>query len=70
MTLFDLSSRERRALENLTIRTDEAKSLRRAQTLLWLDDGDSVEEVAERLLVSRQAIYPDFKSYTVEFGGL
>ena len=57
MTLFDLSSRERRALENLTIRTDEAKSLRRAQTLLWLDDGDSVEEVAERLLVSRQAVY-------------
>ena len=57
MTLFDLSPRERRALEDLTIRTDEAKSLRRVQTLLWLDDGDSVEEVAERLLVSRQAVY-------------
>lgn len=57
MTFFDLSPRERRALEDLTIRTDEAKSLRRAQTLLWLDDGDSVEEVAERLLVSRQAVY-------------
>ena len=57
MALFDLSLRERRALEDLTIRTDEAKSLRRAQALLWLDDGDDVQEVAERLLVTRQAVY-------------
>lgn len=57
MALFDLSFRERQALEDLTIRTDEAKSLRRAQALLWLDDGDDVQEVAERLLVTRQAVY-------------
>jgi transposase len=57
MTPFDLSFRERRVLEDLTVRTDEAKSLRRAQALLWLDDGDSVQEVAERLLVTRQAVY-------------
>lgn len=57
MTFFDLSPRERRALEELTIRTDEAKSLRRAQALLWLDAGESVQAVAERLLVSRQAVY-------------
>jgi len=57
MTPFDLSSRERQVLEDLTVRTDEAKSLRRAQALLWLDDGDSAQEVAERLLVTRQAVY-------------
>lgn len=57
MTLFDLRPRERRALKELTVRTEAAKRLRRAQALLWLDDGESVQEVAERLLVSRQVVY-------------
>ena len=29
----------------------------RANALLWLDDGESAEEVAERLRVSRQTVY-------------
>lgn len=57
MTLFELSPRERRALEQLIVHTNEAKSLRRAQALVWLDAGESVQAVAERLLVSRQAVY-------------
>jgi Transposase and inactivated derivatives len=31
--------------------------LRRAQALLWVDDGESVEEVGERLGVTRRTIY-------------
>jgi len=57
MTPVVLSSRERQALEDLTHDPPEAQSLRRAQTLLWLDEGESVQEVAERLQLSRQAIY-------------
>ena len=57
MTPFMLSSRERRVLEELSEQPQDARGLRRAQTLLWLDEGESVQEVAERLQVSRQAIY-------------
>jgi transposase len=57
MTLFELNLRERAALEALTLRTDNAKLLRRAQALLWLDDGEAAQEAAERLSVSRQSVY-------------
>lgn len=57
MTPFELNLRERAALETLTLRTNNAKLLRRALTLLWLDDGESAQEVAERLSVSRQSVY-------------
>jgi len=57
MTLFMLSSKERVALEHLAARTANATVLRRAQALLWLDDGESTQEIAEHLRVSRQTIY-------------
>jgi transposase len=57
MTPFVLRSRERQVLEELTLQPPDAKSLRRAQARLWLDEGESVQEVAERLQLSRQAIY-------------
>jgi len=34
-----------------------SRELRRAQALLWISAGDSVEAVAERLRVSRQSVY-------------
>ena len=57
MTPFVLRPRERQQLEELRRDPPAANSLRRAQALLWLDAGESVQEVAERLQLSRQAIY-------------
>jgi transposase len=57
MTPFDLTRRERSRLRELIAPTTEARVLRRAQALLWLAQGDSPYEVAERLRVSRQTLY-------------
>jgi transposase len=57
MTPLVLGYRERRALEELSLHPPDARSLRRVQALLWLDEGESTQEVAERLRVSRQAVY-------------
>ena len=57
MTLVTLSRQERRVIEQLITSTPEATTLRRAQAVLWLAQGESVAAVAERLHVTRQAIY-------------
>lgn len=57
MTLPSLDSTERKALEHLATWTRDAQQLRRAQALLWLDEGESVAEIADRLRLSRQVIY-------------
>src|SRR2546430_1857082 len=57
MSLLALRPQERAALESLAVSTREAQQLRRAQALLWLDEGDAADEVADRLRVSRQMIY-------------
>ena len=57
MTLPALDSTERKALEHLATWTRDAQQLRRAQALLWLDEGESVAEIADRLRLSRQVIY-------------
>ena len=57
MTPFSLPRRERRLLEALVVQTPDAMVLRRAQALLWVAAGDSVTHVAQRLCVTRQAIY-------------
>lgn len=57
MTIIELSTRERVHLEMMAAQASNARALRRAQALLWLDDGDGVEEVAERLGVTRRTIY-------------
>src|SRR2546427_4617747 len=57
MPPFVLSHRERGALEDLVVHLHDARTLRRVQALLWLDEGESAQEVADRLRVSRQAIY-------------
>ncbi|HSD85342.1 MAG TPA: helix-turn-helix domain-containing protein [Anaerolineae bacterium] len=57
MTELMLSGRARAALLNLITHTDDARVLRRAYALVWLDDGESVPEVAEQLHVSRQSVY-------------
>lgn len=57
MTLINLKPKEAALLEQLSKTTADARTSQRAQALLWLDEGDSVEEVAERLWASRQTIY-------------
>lgn len=57
VTLMELTYRERSALEMFLHQSCESRQLRRAQALLWLDEGETVPEVADRLQVSRQTIY-------------
>ena len=57
MTCFALDQKERRALEDLSLCTDDAHVLRRTLALLWLDEEEDVQEVAANLQVSRQSVY-------------
>ena len=54
---FSLKRRERRLLEDFMTCPCGSRELRRAQALLWLGAGESAEEVAARLRVSRQTVY-------------
>jgi transposase len=54
---FALDGKERVQLEVLIAHTHEARQALRAYALLWLDDGESVPEVARRLGVTRQSVY-------------
>ena len=57
MAPFQLQPHERRVLSRIASSAPTAKELTRAQALLWLDGGDTVEAVAQRLFVSRQTVY-------------
>ena len=57
MSPFRLNKQERHGLEDLMRHATEATALRRTQAFLWLDGGESVQQVADRLRVSRQAVY-------------
>ena len=57
MTRLKLSDQRRVELEFVASHTPSAKQRCRAQALLWLDEGASVEQIAESLLVTRQTIY-------------
>jgi len=52
-----LSPRQRSELEYLAARNPVAKERCRAQALLWLDEGEAPEQVAEALRVSRRTVY-------------
>jgi transposase len=57
MTPLILTPREWGQLEVFTVHAPSARECRRAQALLWLAHGDSVDEIAERLQVARQTVY-------------
>jgi transposase len=57
MNLLTLTLSERRALEQKIQQTKDVKVLKRAQALLWLDRGMSVQEILKRLGVSRRTVY-------------
>lgn len=57
MMSFTLTIRQRATLEDLVSHTPRAKPHYRAQALLWLAEGKTVEEVATLLWVTRQTVY-------------
>ena len=57
MALLSLSPRQRQELEYFASHTPVAKERCRAQALLWLDEGETAEQVAGALLVSRRTVY-------------
>lgn len=57
MPFLALNSQERRELEELLMPGVLTNEVRRAQALLWLDNGESPQAVARRLHVSRQTVY-------------
>ena len=57
MGVLKLHGSQRRRLEEVVRHPESAGHLKRAQALLWVDDGESVSEVAKRLGVTRQSIY-------------
>jgi transposase len=57
MTELILRAQERRHLQDLIVRTSDARILRRAYALLWGAEGKSVHEIADQLKVSRQTVY-------------
>ena len=57
MTHFKLSRKEHTELEWLSGHTHDARLLCRVQAVLWFVAGLSVDEIAQRLFVSRQSVY-------------
>ena len=57
MTDSILSRRERAKVQDLIAHPHDARLSLRAYALLWLDDGETVPEVAQRLGVTRQTVY-------------
>ena len=63
MHLIKLSLAERRALAQQIHRTKDCKVLKRAQALLWLSEGLSASQIAQRLGMNRRTIYYWVSSY-------
>jgi transposase len=56
MTPISLTERQRAELEGAAVHTPAIKQCCRAQALLWLAEGESIEAVADLLHVSRQTV--------------
>jgi transposase len=65
---FRLTTQQRRTLQRLVHGTREALLLRRAQALLWCDDGESTTDIAGRLGVSRQTVHNWITGFTTRSG--
>src|SRR5687768_297614 len=68
MAPIALSDPQRAELEALVARTPSAKERCRAQALLWIAEGDAVEDIADLLHVSRQTIYNWARRYQERSG--
>jgi transposase len=57
MAVIGLSNAGRRGLEAIVARSNDVRQYRRAQALLWLDEGERAVVVAQRLRAHRGTIY-------------
>jgi transposase len=57
MAVTNLSNTQRRELQHLARWGRDARVVRRAQGLLWLDQGEHPIAVAQRLAVTRESVY-------------
>jgi len=57
MALIRLAARARQTLQRIVRSNADAREVRRAQALLWLDQDESVQHVATRIGRTRQAVY-------------
>src|ERR671914_1412222 len=57
MARISLTDRQRQELQHLAHRGRDARMVRRAQGLLWLDQGEHPIAIAYRLGVTREAVY-------------
>ena len=58
-----LSARARKELAEIARSSEDGREVRRAQGLLWLDEGEGVMEVSKRLGVSRRMLYALVERY-------
>jgi transposase len=63
MAVIQLSWRARKTLKRVAQSGSKGREVRRAQALLWLDQGENVTTVARRLGLSRRAIYKIVQRY-------
>jgi transposase len=64
----DLSPDERHELEHIVKQERDARMVKRAQALLWLNEGEKVTAVVRRLQVKRQTVYNWLKMYNARRG--
>lgn len=57
MTQLKLSRKERTDIEWLIGHAKDARAVCRAQAVLWASGGESADQIARRLLVTRQSVY-------------
>jgi transposase len=55
--LVEFNAKEAWQLEQLIRSAGDARQICRAQALLWLAEGDSIEEIADRFGVDRRTVY-------------
>jgi transposase len=68
MALIRLASRARQILQGIVDSCSNARQVRRAQVLLWLHNGESPSQVAQRSRLTRQAIYAIVQRYRTRQG--
>ena len=61
----DLSPDERRELEHIVKHKRDARMVKRAQALLWLNEGEKITVITHRLQVRRRTVYNWRKMYNV-----
>ena len=57
MAVINLTNRDYRRISEIVRLTRDVRVVKRAQALLWLSDGDTADEVADRLWVTPRTIY-------------